>query len=202
MRNLIKLAVLAAAVASVCGCSVPLRTVERASTASVIMVSTNSGHGTGFPITPHCVVTAQHVVDGDEDSVRIAGSDKVDHQATVLRADKDIDVAVVCAADIDMVPVRMASGMPEQYASVYAIGNPLTFENVLTEGVYQGGTTITAPIAPGNSGGPVFNTDGDVIGLADAIASYHENPVSTMVFPHLGTVVRAETITAFIQGIV
>jgi S1-C subfamily serine protease len=103
------------------------------------MVSTNSGHGTGFPITAHCVVTAEHVVDGDEDSVRIAGSDKVDHQATVLRADKEIDVAVVCAADINMVPVRMASSMPEQYASVYAIGNPLTFEHVLTEGVYQGG---------------------------------------------------------------
>lgn len=201
MRNLIRFAFLAAAVVFASGCT-SLRNVERASSASVILVSTNSGHGTGFPITKHCVVTAQHVVDGDETNVRIMGRDKVEHQAIVLRADKDIDVAAVCAADANMVPVKIASGMPQQYSNVYAIGDPLQFENILTEGVYQGGTTITAPIAPGNSGGPVFNEDGEVIGLADAIAIYQESPISTLAFPHLGTVVRAETITAFIQGIV
>lgn len=201
MQTILKLAALAAIAASVCGCQ-SLRSVERASTSSVIRVSTDGGHGTGFPITKHCVVTAAHVVDGEEKTVRIAGPDKVDHKATVLRENKDIDVAVVCAPSISMVPVKLASGMPEQYANVYVIGNPLTFENILTEGVYQGGSTITAPIAPGNSGGPVFNTEGEVIGLADAIAVYQDSPMSSMVFPHLGTVVTIDTISSFIKGIV
>ncbi|WP_322037970.1 serine protease [Burkholderia cenocepacia] len=186
MRSILALIVLATLVA----CT-SLVSTQRASMGSVVSVMTDSGHGTGFPVSKHCVVTAEHVVDGAEKTVRFAGPDKVEHQAKVVRQDADLDIAVVCADTAKMTPVR--------FAPVYTIGNPLIYNQIMTEGRYQGGSTITADVAPGNSGGPVFDENGDVIGLADALAVMM-SPMGVMTFAHLATIVTVEKIRPFVAG--
>ncbi|WP_105133484.1 S1 family peptidase [Burkholderia sp. BE12] len=194
MRSILALILLATLVA----CS-SLVSTQRASVGSVVSVMTDSGHGTGFPVSKHCVVTAEHVVDGAEKTVRIAGVDKVEHQAQVVRQDAQLDIAVVCADKASMKPVRLAPRMPDRFAPVYTIGNPLIYNQIMTEGRYQGGSTITADVAPGNSGGPVFDENGDVIGFADALAVMM-SPMGVMTFAHLATIVTVEKIRPFVAG--
>ncbi|PFH12857.1 S1 family peptidase [Burkholderia sp. JKS000303] len=194
MRSILAFIILATLVA----CT-SLASTQRASVGSVVSVMTDSGHGTGFPVSKHCVVTAEHVVDGAEKTVRIAGADKVEHQAKVVRQDAQLDIAVVCAEKASMKPVRFAQRMPDQFAPVYTIGDPLVYNRIMTEGRYQGGSTITADVAPGNSGGPVFDENGDVIGFADALAVMM-SPMGVMTFAHLATIVTIDKIQPFVAG--
>ena len=191
----------------ICACTSinKLRLLERSSIASVYLIKTDGGSGSGFPVSSKCLVTADHVVRGDEDSVLVEDHDKKDHAAKVIRSSKEADVAVICTTDMKMVPVKLAKTLPELYDGVFTIGNPLSYKNIMTEGTYEGvyenKSMFSAPIAPGNSGGPVFNTDGEVIGLADAVALYKPDQITKMIFPHLAIMVPVSTIKEFVIDI-
>ena len=145
--------------------------------------------GSGFVIDEDGhVVTNQHVVDGAE-SVRVEFADGTQVDAEVVGADPSTDIAVL---DIDrpsseLTPLQFAPTGGLQIGNpVIVVGSPFGLEGTLTTGVISGvGREIRSPngftvenavqtdaaMNRGNSGGPVLDTGGRVVGVAAQIRS-------------------------------
>jgi len=156
---------------------------------AVVMVQTPSGLGSGFIVTPDgYVITNDHVIQGDTDiTVVIFGQGK--SGATVKRNVKRVKIVSTNAyVDLALLKLEGEKDLPVAYlgdsdllkvgAPVYAIGNPLGLERSVSEGIVSttnrpldGMTYIqtTAALNPGNSGGPLFNLRGEVVGVANLI---------------------------------
>ncbi|MDP9492163.1 MAG: trypsin-like peptidase domain-containing protein [Actinomycetota bacterium] len=147
------------------------------------------GTGSGFVIDEEGhIVTNQHVVDGAE-SVRVEFSDGTDVEAEVVGTDPSTDIAVL---DVDrpsseLTPLSFAStGSLDVGDWVAVLGSPFGLEGTLTTGVISAvGREIRSPngftienavqtdasLNHGNSGGPVIDTQGRVVGVAAQIRS-------------------------------
>src|SRR5207249_5160583 len=142
------------------------------------------GMGSGFIIDPNGVVlTNAHLVEG-ADEVRVKLPDKREFKGKVAGIDHLTDVAVV-KIDAKGLPV-VKIGDPSKIRVgewVLAIGSPFGFDNTVTAGIVSGtsrslpeGSYVPfiqtdAAVNPGNSGGPLFNMRGEVIGINSAIYS-------------------------------
>lgn len=146
------------------------------------------GGGTGFLIDEFgTIVTNHHVIEGAE-YAKIKFQNGASYEnIDVLVDDRAVDLAILSidikrplesgAAPADAKPLRL--GDSEKVAvgeRAIAIGNPLGLEHTLTDGLisarrlYEGRQwiQISVPISPGNSGGPLFNMRGEVIGIITA----------------------------------
>jgi len=144
------------------------------------------GLGSGFIVDPRgYIVTNRHVINGaDEIQVTLDGKKK--YKARVVYADPKTDVAIIKIDGNNNFPVARL-GDPntlEVGDFVLAIGNPLGLMQTVTSGIVsakgRSGLGITdvedfiqtdAAINVGNSGGPLVNIDGQVVGMNTAIAS-------------------------------
>jgi serine protease Do len=145
------------------------------------------GIGSGFIVTPDgYVLTNAHVV-ADASEVTVKLTDRREFRAKVIGADKRSDVALIKIPATGLPTVRFGDPdkiRPGQWA--IAIGSPFGFENSVTAGVVSavgrplpddsGSSFVTfiqtdAAVNPGNSGGPLFNLDGEVIGMNAQIYS-------------------------------
>jgi S1-C subfamily serine protease len=145
--------------------------------------------GTGFAIAARgYIATNYHVVSGSDNiSVRgIDGDFGTTYKAKVVLEDKNNDLAVIKIDDdkfktFQNIPYTMKRGVEDVGSSVYALGYPLRAtmgdEVKLTNGIissktgYKGDITtyqISVPIQPGNSGGPMFDEDGNIVGIINA----------------------------------
>ena len=140
--------------------------------------------GSGFIISADgYILTNAHVVDGaDEITVRL--TDKREFKAKVIGADKRTDVALI-RIDATGLPV-VKFGDPNKLKVgewVLAIGSPFGFDNTVTAGIVSGKARTLpqenlvpfiqtdAAVNPGNSGGPLFNLRGEVVGINSQIYS-------------------------------
>ena len=140
--------------------------------------------GSGFLVDGGYIVTNEHVVNaGDAVHVRYAGTDW--RGVTVAGTDVYSDLAVL---DVDAVPdgikgLSWASTTPPIGTRVVAIGNPFGLSGSVSEGIVSGvdrtlrgannfsiaaGIQTDAAVNPGNSGGPLVNLDGDVLGVINS----------------------------------
>ena len=142
------------------------------------------GVGSGFIVDPSgVVITNAHVVDG-ADVVDVKLTDKREFKAKVLGVDKETDIAVLKIDAKNLPAVKI--GNPDQTKVgqwVVAIGEPFGFENTVTSGIvsaksralpedsYVRFIQTDAAVNPGNSGGPLFNLKGEVIGVNSQIFS-------------------------------
>ena len=147
---------------------------------SVVTVLTDNGVGSGIVYKDDgTIISNAHVVAGARqftlafaDGQRVAGR---------VRASDDIaDVAVLQAARQQLTAATFQQALPQVGESVVAIGSPLGFEATVTSGIVSGlhrripGTPLTdliqtdAAISPGNSGGALLNTQGQVMGMSVA----------------------------------
>jgi serine protease Do len=142
------------------------------------------GVGSGFIISPDgLILTNAHVVDGaDEVTVRL--SDKREFTAKVLGADARSDVAVIKIDATGLPAVRIGDPKKAEVGEwVAAIGSPFGLESTVTAGIISAKSRnlpderlvpfIQTDVAvnPGNSGGPLFNLDGEVVGINSMIYS-------------------------------
>ena len=142
------------------------------------------GQGSGFIVSADgTILTNAHVVDG-ADEVNVKLTDKREFKAKVLGMDKASDVAVL-KIDAKNLPVVTNGSTNNAHVGdwVLAIGSPFGFENSATAGIVSaksrslpdGGYVpfIQTDVAvnPGNSGGPLFNMKGEVIGVNSQIYS-------------------------------
>lgn len=143
------------------------------------------GHGSGFAISPDGLIVTNHHVVADAKTVRIRSANGAVGQGTVLGRDADTDIALL-RADMD-VPAwaRLGDSKTLRRGHVaIAIGNPLGFDWSVTAGVVsalgrsmraQNGRLIDdvvqtdAALNPGNSGGPLVSSGGEVVGVNTAV---------------------------------
>lgn len=141
--------------------------------------------GSGFAISDGYLVTNYHVTSGAK-SIRVKGINgdwgKV-YSGYVVASDKDHDLSIVKVVDKNFdsfgpIPYTVGKAMVDVGDDVFVLGYPMTStmgeEVKLTEGIISSSTgfkgdesmyQISAAVQPGNSGGPVFNSDGSVIGI-------------------------------------
>ncbi len=143
----------------------------------------SSALGSGLIIDKEeIVITNNHVIQGAEDILVRVNGDK-QYRAKVLGADPGMDIAVLkMETDEKFIPVEFGDSDKARIGDwVIAIGNPFGFGGTVTSGIisarnrsiglsrYEDFIQTDASINQGNSGGPLFNMDGDVIGINTAI---------------------------------
>jgi serine protease Do len=142
------------------------------------------GLGSGFIVSADgLILTNAHVVDGAQE-VDVKLTDKREYRAKVLGVDKRSDVAVIKIDAKNLPTVRLGNPADMQVGEwVLAIGSPFGFENTATAGIVSaksrnlpGDTYVPfiqtdVAVNPGNSGGPLFNARGEVIGINSQIYS-------------------------------
>lgn len=142
------------------------------------------GQGSGFIIRADgLILTNAHVVDGADD-VSVKMVDKREFKAKVLGVDKATDVAVLKIDAQNLPTVKIGNSTRTRVGEwVLAIGSPYGFENSATAGIisaksrslpddnYVPFIQTDVAVNPGNSGGPLFNMAGEVIGVNSQIYS-------------------------------
>ena len=150
-------------------------------------VSITTGTGSGVMVHPDgWIVTAAHVVD-EADLIEVEFTDAPTSVAQIVTLSRTEDLALLKAETPPKKPVVAALGDSEVLKPgmrLFAIGAPLGLTHTVTSGVVSALRTDTrkgphpsrllqtdVPINQGNSGGPVFNENGEVVGIASFIAS-------------------------------
>ncbi len=122
------------------------------------------------------ILTNNHVV-GRRTPIVILQNDG-EYESRLLARDPDVDLALLSIKATDLTPLKPASISPRVGEMVFAFGHPWGQRNTVTRGIVSAlafaqnrrGDTLPiirsdVPLAPGNSGGPLVNASGEVIGI-------------------------------------
>lgn len=147
---------------------------------------TQEGLGTGFIIDKEgYILTNNHVVE-EADKITVTLSDKKEYEARIVGLDSKTDLALIKIDGAkDLKPLALGDSDKLEVGDwVVAIGNPFGLDNTVTAGIvsakyrrnlnsasYEDYIQTDAAINQGNSGGPLMNTDGEVIGINSSIYS-------------------------------
>nr|WP_241023624.1 trypsin-like peptidase domain-containing protein [Burkholderia sp. Ac-20365] len=137
-----------------------------------------SGVGSGFIVSPNgLILTTAHVVDGSDD-VTVRLTDRREFKARVVAVDGQSDVAVIQIDAAKLPVVKLGDSTRVRVGEqVLTIGSPDNYQNTVTAGIVSAtsrtladGTTFpffqtNGALNPDNSGGPVFNRAGEVVGI-------------------------------------
>ncbi len=169
--------------------------IYKQSSAGVVAIravtAQGADEGTGIVLNDEgLILTNDHVVAGATQlTVAANGSSSQTRSATLVGEEANDDLALIKVdpSGLGLKPLALASAKKVQVGNpVYAIGNPYGLEETLTRGIVSAlGRTISAPdgakitgaiqtdaaLNPGNSGGPLLNDEGHVIGVNSQIAS-------------------------------
>lgn len=153
---------------------------------SVVVIETENSRGTGFSISDDgIIITNDHVVDG-YDTVTIAFPEHGLYTGDVVATYPEIDLAVVDVSAENLPFLTLAETADVSYMEhVEFIGNPLRFQGIANEGEIidyirlsdwdEDVLMLKAPVYRGNSGSPVFNESGQVIGIVFATLHHSEH---------------------------
>jgi serine protease Do len=148
---------------------------------SVVLVSSESGKGTGFMISADGYIVTNHHVIEEKGPIFVKFSEGGSHEVDVVMSEASLDLAILkirgTVPQRAVLPLgQQASAVPDM--PVYVIGNPLFFNNIANEGVVIGEVPVAgldipaialqAPIYKGNSGSPVINKAGEIIAIVFA----------------------------------
>ncbi len=165
---------------------------------SVVIVYTNSGIGSGFCVKENLIITNAHVI-GSYKTVAINLYDKSTIKGEVIKVDLENDMAVI-QIEKSLTPLSFCSES-KIGDEVYAIGAPRDMIYTMTKGIISaldrelGNNSyiqIDASVNSGNSGGPLINDSGQVLGMITLKVSNAEG---------IGFAIKAKDIENFINGI-
>ncbi len=136
----------------------------------------NRWTGSGFVFHDSHIATNHHVVDSMWiGSAKLVGKEEIYPVEAIIDIDKERDLAIIEVVGIDAPALPLGDSDAVQIGdTVYVAGNPQGLEGSFSDGIIsaiRGGSTdkifqMTAPISQGSSGGPVFNENGEVIGVS------------------------------------
>ncbi len=157
---------------------------KKCSTSTVEITAINAGStyiGSGFFSAKNQVVTNYHVIAGANQITIKTQDEKEFVVSRILGCDANIDLAVLEVNAKDYEFLRLCSEDISVGEAVYALGSPLGLTGTMTDGMVSSASRIigdvdyiqiTAPISQGNSGGPLVNVYGEVVGVN---TMYYEN---------------------------
>lgn len=138
--------------------------------------------GSGFFVTPRVIVTNFHVIHDKEKSriksilaYRHSKKDRYNSVVSVGAVDQRHDLATLRVSTTRIKPLYLGDSIKaESLDTVYIVGNPLGYDRTFSQGIISGEEEFEgvkyiqtdAAISPGSSGGPMINSQGDVIGVA------------------------------------
>ena len=173
---------------------------------AIFSVKLFDGHGSGFLIAKDkqfgYALTNRHVVDSEEHfDIKRIGRNYLAIGNRMKIASDGLDAALVAVSFADVQPLRINTKLPEVGDDVYAIGSPvdIRFEGTLTRGVVggirdnvEGARYIQSDvgIAPGNSGGPLLDKWGNVIGIATGMMKHDDKPTPVNLFIPIADALR------------
>ena len=144
------------------------------------------GQGSGFILDKQGhILTNTHVIDNAQ-RVEVTLSDKHKYKATVIVVDKNHDLALLQINAPNLTPATLSESNGLIVGQrVYALGNPFGLSGTMTRGIISAIRSIRGPsgnpiedaiqtdaaVNPGNSGGPLLNSRGEVIGITTLIAN-------------------------------
>ncbi len=140
---------------------------------SVVQINTDLGLGTGFFISEGVIATNYHVIEGATEISAVLTSGKTYKVNTILGYDEDLDIAILSVSAKGK-PLTLSRFSPKIGNTVYTIGSSLGLEGTFTNGLVTTNSRIinevdyiqtNAAISPGNSGGPLLNAYGEVVGI-------------------------------------
>lgn len=156
---------------------------------SVVHIETPSGGGSGFFIDETTVITNNHVIDGAFRIIVKTVDGKVFNVIQIIAKSENPDLAIL-KVDGKGTPFKIASDIANIGEAVYTIGAPLGIFPTFSSGMVQNNTfeelgvgfylTSIGTIS-GNSGGPVFNSKGEIIGVVQGGMTDGSNTLDMMI---------------------
>ena len=144
--------------------------------------------GSGFFIRPGEVVTNMHVIKGAQrvEIHTLEGKGRTYPVAGALMIDEEADLALLSVnlPEDKSRPLPLSTGLPEEGEPIFLIGNPLRLEGSISNGIVSAIREvpalgriiqITAPVSHGNSGSPLLNMRGQVIGIVTVKVTNGQN---------------------------
>jgi serine protease Do len=155
--------------------------IERVLPSLVIVRGRRNGAGAGIVWdAAGLVLTNSHVV-GRQAPIVVLQNDE-EYESRLIARDPDVDLALLSINATGLTPLKIASVSPRVGEMVFAFGHPWGQRNTVTRGIVSARVTAhhpkgvrrgdklpivrsDAPLAPGNSGGPLVNAKGEVVGI-------------------------------------
>jgi hypothetical protein len=166
------------------------RDIARAAFKSVVLLEMNDSKGqplclgSGFFVSDQIIATNAHVIEGaSSGTAKLVGGTQTMQVLGTVAVDRNADLALLKVDSSAPAVVLGPSTNPAVGDNVYVVGNPLGLEGTFSAGMISGVRHIdedsilqmTAPISPGSSGGPVMDSSGVVIGIAEATFTDGQN---------------------------
>lgn len=142
---------------------------------STVTILTNDGQGSGFFVAPNIIATNYHVVEGATNASCILNNSDIEYKIDgYLGVDKSVDLILLKVSTINKPAIKFAVTTASIGQKVYVIGSPQGLPSTISDGIISGmrdfeGNKLlqmTASISPGSSGGPVLNSNGELIGIS------------------------------------
>ncbi|MDY0091349.1 MAG: trypsin-like peptidase domain-containing protein [Candidatus Vecturithrix sp.] len=154
--------------------------VLRSAEDAVFLLRSGNGIGTGFVVSSDGhLLTCRHVIHSE--TIEIVSSNGDIWQSPVLAQDPLYDLAMLQISQLQVPCLTFADPISIQTGQrVFALGHPLGLDFTVSQGIIsnrnrliQGASFIQTDVAlnPGNSGGPILNENGEVIGVANSMIS-------------------------------
>lgn len=163
----------------------PVQIAERAMP-SVVLIQVSQGFGTGFAVARGgCIATNLHVIAGAQTATVVLADGRQFGEVEILAVDEDQDLALLRIPELELPALPLgtsATVRPGEH--VIAIGNPLGLGHTVSDGLVSAVREVTpaisllqisTPLAPGSSGGPLLNDQGEVIGISRLIQARGQN---------------------------
>jgi tetratricopeptide (TPR) repeat protein len=165
------------------------------------------GQGSGFVVrSDGAIITNYHVISGAEDIQVKAGKEVLPVEG-IIYIDKENDLVILKAKAKALPAVRLGDIAKVSVGEkVYVIGSPQGLENTISDGILSGIREvdpkrkiiqITAPVSAGSSGGPVFNDNGEVIGVVTFLIKESQNLNFAMPINVLKSRIADKKVTSF-----
>lgn len=142
---------------------------------STVTIETDKGLGSGFFVGKNIIATNYHVMEGATIAYCYTNSSDTKYNIEgFLAADTSTDLILLEVSGLNRPPLKMASKSVVTGQKIFVLGSPKGLPATISDGLVSGLRNfngykliqITAPISPGSSGGPVLNSNGELVGVS------------------------------------